>query len=825
MKVFFRSFCLVASLLASVNLWASITPPGNVVYSGTASPSRTVEGPGPFSQSFTLSVTSPLALPAGSYTSSFQITVTKMPSGVTTADALNYVSIYPATIQFTGPGQTQPVTEMVSFPATAVAGSYAYLITITTTGWPTTMTYAGDGQSYQLVNLGVAINMTVDPPQSTPSPPSIVINTPPANSVYTYVAGGAALQIPFSFTATTASTDPVITNVDADVGGPKLTVTATPAALNASQVTGSGMIQVAAPGIYTLTTRADNSAGTGTASVDFTVNISGAAPTVTNLSPANGATFTYVTGAPALSIPVSCTATSAYGGIQSVSATLNNSSIAGFSFTPSPAGSLTGTASSPIPLTISAGGTYTLVVTVTDQLGTTTATSQFTVVQVPPPTVTISSPGNGVTVIWPTGTTSLNVPLAFTVTAGSGNVTAVTVTLNNGVTQTTLPATVPGVGTPMASFNGTLQLTAPGNYTLNVTATDANATTTATSQFTVTQVPPPTVTLSQPVSGTTVTWPAGTTSLSVPLAFAVTAGYGNVTAVSVTLNNGVTQTTLPEAVTLGNSTTSFNGNLTITAPGSYTVNVTVTDAYSTTTASSKFTVVQQSPPTITISKPAYGAVITRQAGSPPTAVPFAFTATATSGTVSRVSVTLNGASVAATVGALNSATVTGSGTLQISAGGTYTFAVSAGSGGVTASASVVFTVKETIPPPPVRSVLWLPPVCLGKPFQGGSTVPIAFCILDSQGKFVRDQSVVIAVSEDGAAPELSTYGPIFDNNDDTYMIVLFAYALNYDTDRGVHSYRIDVYNFWPTGSANPNLLGTTTITTTKGSNGSPGNCH
>ena len=114
-------------------------------------------------------------------------------------------------------------------------------------------------------------------------------------------------------------------------------------------------------------------------------------------------------------------------------------------------------------------------------------------------------------------------------------------------------------------------------------------------------------------------------------------------------------------------------------------------------------------------------------------------------------------------------------------------------------------------------------MCLGKPFQGGSTVPIAFCILDSQGKFVYDKSVVIAVTEDKGKPELFTYGPICDHDDDTYRIVLFAYDVNYETDRGVHSYRIDVYNFWPTGSSNPNYIGCKTITIS--GHGDDGKCH
>jgi hypothetical protein len=805
-KVLFRSFWVAAGLFASINLLASGSP-GTVLYGGAGSPGRAVEGPGPLTETLTLSVTSPAALPVGNYTVGFNITLTgQLPSGATAADALSYVSISPVTLNFTGPSQTQTVTEIVSFPASAVAGSYAYLITTNASDWGTVPGY---------VDGGVYINVTVDPPQATASAPSILINSPLPNSVFNYSAGGPALQIPFSLTATTGSSDPPITSVDADVSGS--TVTVSPVGLNTSLVTGSGTIQVAAPGIYTLTTRAYNTAGAGTASVDFTVNILGTAPTVTGLSPANNAVFTYVTGGPALSIPVFCTATSAFGGILTVSATLNGNPIPGFSFTPSGIGSLTGIAGSPIPLQISAGGTYTLVVSVTDILGTTTATSQFTVNQVPPPTVTISAPANGVPVIWPAGTAALNVPVAFAATAGGGNIATVTETLN-GVN---LGAAVSGVGTPTASFSGTLHITAPGNYTLSVTATDAYATTTTTRQFTVTQVPPPTVTITQPVDGATIQWPAGTTTLNIPVSFSATAGSGNVTAVGVTLN-GVTQSAGVSG--LGTPTASFSGTLPVSAPGNYTLNVTATDAYGTTTGSAHFAVVQQSPPSVTISAPANGAVYTRPAGSPPTVVPFAFSAKATSGTVSSVNVTLNGSAVAASVSGLNSATATGSGTLQISAGGTYTLAVTAISGGTPGSNSVVFTVNETTAPPPVYSVLWLPPVSLGKPFDGGSTVPIAFSILNSKGKLVRDQSVVIAVSEDGADPELFTYGPKFDHNDDTYMIVLFAYALNYDTDRGVHTYRIDVYNFWPTGSDNVNLLGSKTITT-QGRNDGHGNDH
>jgi len=137
---------------------------------------------------YTLGVTLPAGLPAGNYTVGFQINVVSMPAGATTDDALGNVSVSPSTICFTSSGQTQTVSETMSFPAGAVSGSYAY--SITTIGWPTTG-HTLDGTTYNDVSqTPVLINMTVDQPQAVPSPPSIVINAPPANSVYTYADRG-----------------------------------------------------------------------------------------------------------------------------------------------------------------------------------------------------------------------------------------------------------------------------------------------------------------------------------------------------------------------------------------------------------------------------------------------------------------------------------------------------------------------------------------------------------------------------------------------------------------------------------------------------------
>ncbi|MDD2762352.1 MAG: hypothetical protein PHE83_00095 [Opitutaceae bacterium] len=563
---------------------------------------KIVEGFGPYSQSYTLTMTPPSPLAAGSHTISFQASVVSVPvdsSGnplVTDATALGHISISPASVTVTGGSAPPPqnVTVTVSFPSDAVVGDYAYHIN--TTGWPS-----------GVATTGANINLTIQPPTAPPSTPAVAINQPASLAVFTYTAGGPPLQIPFSFAATTAATDPVITNVDADLNGTALAVTS--GGLSTDQVTGSGTIQVAAAGTYALTTRAYNSVGTGSASVEFTVNVAGPAPTLVIQSPSDNAVFSYASGGTGVTVPVSISATSAYGGVQAITATLNGS-----------------------PLSLA----------------------------------------------------------------------------------------VQGLGASPATGSTSLQLSAAGTYTLSVSVTDALGTATASSHFSVTvQQPAPVIVITQPATG------------SGPFAL---------------------------------------------------------------------------PP-----------------GGGPLAVPFAFTANVGFGNIDATDVSLNGTAVTALVTGLGTPAVAGTGEVQISTPGDYTFTVMATSNGVTSTSSTSFTVNQALPPPQY-SVLWLPPVSLGKAFQGGCTVPVKFSLLDATGGIIQDRSIVVAIYEvlpNGgvSSPTLFTHGPRHDHDPGTYMITRKHYQLDYRVNRGVHTYQIDVYAFWPPTSGNANLLGTTTITTKRGNHG------
>ena len=99
-------------------------------------------------------------------------------------------------------------------------------------------------------------------------PPSVVINTPPVNSVYNIINCGPAIQIPLTFTGTSNTTGGVITQVTAKVNSTNL---ATAATLNTKVVNGAATMTIYSAGTYTITVTAKDAYGTATASRTFKV--------------------------------------------------------------------------------------------------------------------------------------------------------------------------------------------------------------------------------------------------------------------------------------------------------------------------------------------------------------------------------------------------------------------------------------------------------------------------------------------------------------------------------------------------------------------------
>ncbi|MBI3416126.1 MAG: VCBS repeat-containing protein, partial [Verrucomicrobia bacterium] len=313
-----------------------------------------------------------------------------------------------------------------------------------------------------------------------PPPP----NTPPTVSL-TVPANGAIFNAPANVTlnATAADSDGTIAKVEFFVGTTLLaTVVTTPYTFTWNN---------APVGSHTLTVKATDNANAATTStaVGITINAPvNVSPTVSLTAPANGAIFT----APA-NVTLDATAADSDGTITKVEFFQGTTLLA------------TATAS---PYTFNwtgvAVGTYTLTVKATDNLGAMTVSSDvsFMVNSPPnvPPTVSLTTPANNAT---------FTAPASITLSANSADSdgTIAKVEFFNGAT---LLATMLNVPYTFVWANASL-----GLHTLTAQATDNNGAVTVSPAIIITvNAPPnvpPTVNLTAPANGDTLTAPASLT--------------------------------------------------------------------------------------------------------------------------------------------------------------------------------------------------------------------------------------------------------------------------------------------------------------------------
>lgn len=417
-----------------------------------------------------------------------------------------------------------------------------------------------------------------------------------------------------------------------------------------------------------------------------------------------------------------------------------------------------------------------------------------------PPAITLLSPGNGTGYVYAPATgTPVIVPVSFTASVGAGGQTIDSLQLFIDDTPVALnPLNIVGLGTTSASATASIPLTVSGLHTVKASATNENGTSWASSEITVAVLaPPPTLTVASPTSNYSYSYTLGTGGVTVPVHVTANSVYGNITALAATLNGSPITLNLSGVGTALNATGSVS--LPITSPGTYSLNFTAANAYGEATpVTVPFTVTGTLPaPTVSILTPAAGTLFTRTLGDPATLVNYTFEGGTSYGTITNVTVKLDGAIISPSLVGLNTATVSGSGVLSFTAGGAHTLTVTVQNEGGTATASTNFSVQETRPPQQVcGDVTWLPPISLNKTIHGGSVMPIKFT-LECHGKFVRDPNVVISIYEvfangSSSEPVLYPYGTGSPNPAE-YAITGNKYHLNFDTANGTHHYQIDVY--------------------------------
>ena len=478
-KLALRLSLLAAALLVlAPSVRAQGLPSPNVGYSPLT---KIIQGTEPFSSNYVLSVTSPDTLTSGKTVSvpvKFAV-LGALPTGVSNATALGFITASPSTLTFTGPNQTVTTTITLTYPAGNFAGSYAYNISMTDSAWGVTVTPP---------DLGAQVNATVAPAQVSPplQPPSVTIQTPANLATYTYVAAPSTpVTIPIAIQGVVGSGNPTISALSATING---------TAISGLVVTGLGSLTAngtysyvtSTPGTYIISATATNSVASSTANVTVTVVAAAVPPTVTVSNPSNNSTYSYTLGSSTgATVPLSFTGTSLSGNITALSVTLDGTPVSGLT--------LTGVNSALVATGIGsvkgvAAGTHTLVFTATNSAGSATQKITFTVTGVgPPPTVTISTPSDNATYSFVYGS-SVVVPYAFSGSTSYGTITSAGATLAGPTTA--ISPSIKGLNTANITGSGTLTISTAGTYT--ITATDANAYGTAsdTATFTVTMTYP-----------------------------------------------------------------------------------------------------------------------------------------------------------------------------------------------------------------------------------------------------------------------------------------------------------------------------------------------
>ena len=291
------------------------------------------------------------------------------------------------------PVSGQPVTVPIIFDATVgsggqpITGLNAYLdgnpVSVTATGLGT---LAATGTSplslttpglYNVRVTATNLNGTSEDEADfsvvvSAPPPTISVASPLANAVFTYQAGGSGVNVPISYTATSLYGN--ITATGASLNGLPLT-------LNLSGVgtslvaTGSVSMQLSTPGNYVLQFTASNEYGAAIpVVVPFTVATNEPVPFVAINTPASGAVYTRTEGDPATPVSFTFSGGTDFGTVQSVAVAIDGEPVAA-TINGLGTANITGSGS----VSYSAGGTHSLVVTLSNGFGTATDQISFSI--------------------------------------------------------------------------------------------------------------------------------------------------------------------------------------------------------------------------------------------------------------------------------------------------------------------------------------------------------------------------------------------------------------------------------------------------------------
>ncbi len=484
-------------------------------------------------------------------------------------------------------------------------------------------------------------------------------------------------------------------------------------------------------------------------------------PTVTISNPADGTIYTHVRGTPPLMIDVITNGSAnANAPVIALTTELSGVDVDGVPIVGGLLDQLlTGLGSATVDgiktITVTKPGTYHLLATAVNFVGTSTDTADFIVNEVvPPPTVTIDPPANHPTYTYVRGLTSVTVPYTFTGISQLGGVRSLTANLDgNPITTATIVGVGgPGVGQLTATGTGTFTFDAAtanglGEHTIDVTVTDDNGTASTSADFTVAeQVPDIRIDIANPIDGATIPLPPDASPLNIPYNFTSTTTFNapiKTVAATLTSDEGVSSLTLATTNGLNTPTVTGSGVLPDVLPGVYTLGATSANSGLSLAAfdSAQFTVTPPPPPVIvfTQSPQATYTVLTGYTVTIPVAIKTTSTGTPTNpgpAYISTQSLTLDGQPITLTSNTANGTAflATGGATLTVpapTAGTTVTHTLAATGTDAYGQITTTQTTFDVTGNDPVITIAINPQIVANSPYTlpagGGSlTIPFTF---------------------------------------------------------------------------------------------------
>lgn len=250
---------------------------------------------------------------------------------------------------------------------------------------------------------------------------------------------------------------------------------------------------------------------------------------------------------------------------------------------------------------------------------------------------------------------------------------------------------------------------------------------------------PPSVTIATPEDNTTFTYFPAQGPLSIPVSFTSKAPASTpLTSIDADINGAslaLTNVTNPDGSVT--STASY----TINHPGVFTLRARATNAHSTATDTTDFTVeISAPPPTATISKPVLNSSY-KLGYNGTVSVPYSFAGRSYHGGITELTATLNGDPVTFTPQNLYTLNATGSGNFVLNAPGTYTLVVTATDENGTATTSTSFSVTAATAPPPTVSICLPTPNAVYTRKQGSGPVLVPFTFSAQAGNGTKITSI------------------------------------------------------------------------------------